>query len=162
LLATAACLLAIVLAMVAFIGNTQGVATAAGSPFEGLSGQWSGSGTLTMAGGSSERIRCRVTYQVSNGTKLQQDLRCASDSYRFDVKSNVKYEAGAISGTWTEATRNVTGTVSGSANSDQVQARVEGGGFGASMTVKTRGKQQSVMIRPHGMGVTEVAIQLSR
>jgi hypothetical protein len=115
-----------------------------------------------MPGGASERIRCRVRYLVVDGTKLQQDLRCASASYKFDVKSNVTYEAGAISGTWTESTRNVTGTVSGNANGDQVQVRVEGGGFGANMTVRTRGKQQSVLIRPHGMGVTEVAIQLSR
>src|SRR4051812_16003434 len=34
------------------------------TPFAGLAGTWSGSGTVSLSGGARERIRCRSTYQV--------------------------------------------------------------------------------------------------
>ena len=75
-------------------------------PFFGLSGSWSGSGTITMSNGAAERIRCRATYAVNGaGRALQQTLRCASDSYRLEISSNVVSEGGALSGSWSEATR---------------------------------------------------------
>ena len=59
-------------------------------PFTGMAGVWSGGGTVTLDDGSTERIRCRATYAVSgNGTGLNQSLTCASDSYRFNLSSNV-------------------------------------------------------------------------
>jgi hypothetical protein len=60
-------------------------ALAQSPPFAGLSGTWTGSGSVSLSDGSKERLRCRATYQVSAGdARLQQSLRCASDSYRFD------------------------------------------------------------------------------
>ena len=110
---------------------SQGLAQrAANSPFFGLSGYWSGGGTIAMTNGATERIRCKETYAVnSTGRALNQSLRCASDSYRLEISSNVIFESGAISGTWSEATRNVSGTVSGRATSAEIQASVAGGGF---------------------------------
>ena len=59
-------------------------------PFAGLAGVWSGGGTVTLDDGSTERIRCRATYAVGGGgTGLNQSLTCASDSYRFNLSSNV-------------------------------------------------------------------------
>src|SRR5262249_35026074 len=50
-------------------------------PFSGFAGSWSGTGTIKVANGSNERIRCRVNYSVKNsGNALSQTLRCASDS----------------------------------------------------------------------------------
>jgi hypothetical protein len=50
-----------------------------GGPFLGLSGHWSGAGTITMKNGATERIRCRVAYAVNAAGKgLQQRLRCAT------------------------------------------------------------------------------------
>jgi hypothetical protein len=34
-------------------------------PFLGLSGSWSGAGTITMTNGATERIRCKATYAVN-------------------------------------------------------------------------------------------------
>jgi hypothetical protein len=69
-------------------------------PFLGLSGHWSGAGTVTMKNGATERIRCKATYAVhSTGRALNQSLRGASDSYRLEISSNVIFEGGAISGT---------------------------------------------------------------
>jgi hypothetical protein len=128
-----------------------------------MAGAWNGSGTITMSSGASERIRCRAGYTVSNqGMNLQQDLRCASDSYKFDVTSSVGYSGGTIFGTWTETTRNATGSVSGSVSGGNLQANVQGIGFLATLTVNTRGNTQSVAIRPTGTDVLAVTIILAK
>ena len=65
------------------------VAEAVG-PFQSLAGTWSGTGTISMKDGGHERIRCRGTYAVqSAGNNLQQELRCASDSYKFEMTTNI-------------------------------------------------------------------------
>lgn len=75
------------------------IAFAQSAPFAGLAGVWSGTGSISLAGGSKERIKCRATYSVGdNGNGLQQTLRCASDSYKFELSSNVKNSGGKISG----------------------------------------------------------------
>ena len=138
-------------------------AQGAASPFEGLSGSWSGNGTVALANGTSERIRCRATYAVGgSGRNLQQDLRCASDSYRIDLQSNVTYEGGAISGTWSESTRNVAGNIAGRASAGQIQARADSPGFSASLGVVTQGNRQTVTIRAPGTQVEEVSIALQK
>ena len=59
-------------------------------PFAGMAGIWSGSGIVTLDDGSTERIRCRATYAVgAGGNGLEQTLTCASDSYKFNLSSNV-------------------------------------------------------------------------
>jgi hypothetical protein len=133
------------------------------APFAGLSGAWQGSGTIAMSNGSSERIRCRAAYTITNqGMNMQQDLRCASDSYKFDVTSSVGYADGTIFGTWTELSRNATGSVSGRASGGNIQATVQGIGFLAALTVSIRGNTQSVAIRPTGTDVASVTMTLAR
>jgi hypothetical protein len=34
-------------------------------PFLGLSGHWSGAGTVTMLNGATERLRCKAAYAVN-------------------------------------------------------------------------------------------------
>ncbi len=104
-------------------------------PFAGLGGAWNGSGRIEMQSGTSERIRCRARYSVSEaGDVLVQDLRCASDSYKVDVNSTSQSDRGSLSGTWTELTRNVSGTLSGRASGGSIQARVTALGFSAGLT----------------------------
>lgn len=135
----------------------------ASSPFAALAGTWSGTGTITVSSGANEAIRCRARYTVREGGRiLVQELRCASDSYKFEVVSNVEYQGGTISGTWSETSRNVSGNVSGRAGSGHIQARVEGNGFSASLAVTTSGHSQSVTIRPQGTDVTGVSISLRK
>jgi hypothetical protein len=130
-------------------------------PFAGLSGAWSGGGFLKSVSGQRERLRCRANYNAS-GTRLQQSLRCASDSYRFDVNANIVSEHGTLSGSWTETSRNVSGSVSGRVSGGQIQARIDSPGFSASLAVSTRGDRQSVTIEAPGHEVTEVSIALTR
>lgn len=122
-------------------------ASAQSGPFSGLSGEWSGSGTIEMSDGSRERLRCRATYRVSGaGRGLQQTLRCASDSYRFDLASDVMSEGGRVSGTWSETSRGISGSLQGSAAGGRVSVAVDAPGFNADLNLTTHGNRQSVSI----------------
>jgi hypothetical protein len=156
-------LVAAVLSLLATHMWGQHGAQAASNPFAGLSGAWSGNGTVTLSGGANERIRCRAMYVVGNGgNQLQQNLRCASDSFTFELRSDVNHSAGQISGLWTEVTRNVGGNVSGRAASGRIQAVVDGPLFSANLALTMQGDRQSVVIRSDGAAVTQVSITLNR
>ena len=119
-------------------------------PFAGFDGAWNGSGTVTMSDGSSERIRCRATYRVAGGNALAQTLRCASDSYKFDLSSNVTSQGNNVSGSWSEASRGINGNLNGRAGGGQIDVFVEAAGFAANITLTTRGNKQSVSINSKG------------
>jgi hypothetical protein len=132
-------------------------------PFDGLAGSWSGTGVVTLGSGDKERIRCRVTYDLNNnGNSVEQDLRCASDSYKFDLSANINYVNGAISGFWSETNRKQNGTITGRATPGEIQALAETPGFSAFLTLVTRGNQQSVKIESKSTEITEVAITLRK
>lgn len=151
------------LLFVSLDGYAQRTAQAAVGPFADFSGSWTGAGTVTLASGTNERIRCRATYVVNDsGRNLQQELRCASDSYKFELKSRVRYDDGAISGTWSETLRNAAGYLSGRGRSGQIHVKVDSPAFSADLLVQTRGDKQSVTIRSPGSQISEVVIMLQR
>lgn len=124
------------------------VALAVNSPFERLAGQWSGDGTIHMSDGNSEALRCRASYDVlSEGAGVQLAIRCAGQSYNFDLRSSAKYEGGKISGIWNESTMNTGGEISGSAKGDSIRAVANGQAFSAALTLVTNGNKQSVTIK---------------
>src|ERR1700721_2461978 len=83
-------------------------------PFNGLAGVWARAGPVAPGDRSTERLRCRATYAVgAGGSGLNQSLTCASDSYKFDLRTNVVAEGGAISGSWTESSRGINATTQG-------------------------------------------------
>jgi hypothetical protein len=131
------------------IASLWGTATYAQSgPFAGMAGTWSGGGTVTLDDGSTERIRCRATYAVgAGGNGLQQTLTCASDSYKFQLSSNVVAQGNEVSGTWSEASRNINGNLQGRAGGGIFQIVASAPGFTANLTLTTRGNKQSVVIR---------------
>ena len=124
-------------------GHAQGPA-----PFQKLAGQWSGNGTIELSNGTQEPIRCRAAYDVlEQQSNLQLNIRCASESYSFDLRASATYAAGAITGTWSESTRNAAGTISGKADGDRFQVVAKGPAFTAILTLVTRGNRQSVTIQ---------------
>lgn len=132
-------------------------------PFAGMAGVWSGRGSISLEGGAREAIRCRATYAVRNdGNALQQTLRCASDSYKIELTSNVVSNHGKLTGTWSEATRNVSGDVEGSTSGGRFQVVVSAGGFSADVVLNTRGNSQSVVIRSEGGEFKGANITLTR
>ncbi len=137
-------------------------ALAAVSPFTAMAGTWTGGGTLQSSDGTQERLRCRADYDPAGRTELHLNLRCASASYNFDLTSNVQDRNGEILGSWTETSRNASGTISGRAAGGRIEALAEGQNFSAGLSLSTRGNQQFVSLRPRGTNITEVSLQLNR
>ena len=145
------------------LGVCTGPLAAAPGPFAALAGSWSGEGTVMVSNGANERLRCRATYRVAGqGQDVDLNLRCASDSYNFNLLSTVRYEGGAISGSWSETTHNASGSLSGHATGRQILVSAHGGSFMANLLLVTHDNRQSVSIRATGADVTGADIMLSR
>ena len=138
---------------------------AADGPFAEFSGSWSGSGTLRPENGAAERIRCNANYrQGSAPNEINLQLRCASDSYNFDLMGEFSVDGqNQVNGRWTERTRSVGGTAVGNTSGDRLQLHVESSGFAAELVMVTKNKRQSVTIDSHGGGqVVKASISLNR
>lgn len=135
---------------------------AAENPFAHFTGSWSGSGHIVVQNGSKERIRCRGSYKTSEGNGLSLNLRCASDSYKFELQSDITSDGGNISGSWNEQTRQIYGQLTGRMTPTQIQATAQTVGFNATLSISTRGNSQSVLIRSPGSEISEVSISLAR
>jgi hypothetical protein len=142
--------------------SSAAAAQAMESPFSNLNGSWSGPGVITLASGVRENIRCRATYSVDRaGINLSIALRCASESYKFELQSSVSHANGAVSGFWNEKTYGVGGTISGNGTPGRINVRAEGP-FSAMLGMTTRNNRQSISIRSPGGALSEVAISLNR
>lgn len=140
-------------------------AAQADEALKSLAGYWKGSGTISMKNGTHERIRCRGSYAVSeSGDAVNQSLLCASDSYKFNVLSNVSETAGGvIKGTWSETTRKANGQLIGRVAGPHIVANVQGLGFTAAINMVTHGRSQSVSIAPTGgTDVVDVSVALHK
>ena len=139
------------------------VSYAESGAFAGMAGNWSGGGTITLDDGSTERVRCRATYAVrADGNAINQTLTCASDSFKFNLASNVIAEGTALSGTWNESIRNASGNLEGRGGGGSFQVTANGPGFTASISLTTRGNKQSVVIRSEGaFRVTSISLTRS-
>ena len=116
------------------------------SPFAHLSGSWHGGGTIALDDGSTERIRCRATYAVS-GPAMQMTLTCASDAYKFNLAADVEAHGNAISGSWTEASRNASGSLRGRGGGGTFQVVASGASFNANISLRASGNKQSLIMR---------------
>ena len=116
------------------------------SAFTGMAGTWSGPGTVTLDDGSSERIRCRATYKV-NGPTMEMVLTCASDAYRFNLQAAVVAAGGEVSGTWSETSRNVGGSIQGRGANGSFQVIAQAAGFSSNISLRTAGNKQSIAMR---------------
>ena len=100
-------------------------------PFAGFDGAWSGNGTVALSDGTTERIRCKAELQGQRQRPglCKQTLHCASDSYKFDLSSDVTSQGDRISGNWSEASRNISGNLQGTAGGGQIDVFVEAVGI---------------------------------
>ena len=107
---------------------------AAGTPFEALSGDWKGGGTVTPAKGDPMKVACKATYKVT-GSNLTQDLRCAGSDYRIDATLKLTDKGGKIRGSWNEKTYDANGGVTGTAKDDLIHARISGDKFSGRLSL---------------------------
>ena len=155
--------LAVYAAALVFVFGLGGSAAQAEGLFSQLGGSWSGSGTIALSSGSRERISCRANYSPGGGgTTLRLSLRCASDSFKFDLRSDLTAPGSSVSGTWSEVTRKVSGTVTGGGTPDQITVTARSPTFSEFLTVNTNGNRQTVSITSPGSEMSEVASALAR
>jgi hypothetical protein len=138
-------------AIVASLIASQSAAQAA-SPFEKFVGVWSGAGQIVGTNGHRESIRCRAQYaEAKEGSALNQSIVCASESYKLNITSYVEASGESVQGYWKEASRDVSGHVTG---------RISGGRFEGEFSAS--GRTQAVSIQPRGGDVSDVNIELKR
>jgi hypothetical protein len=150
---------AIALSLSFFAFDTQ-IATAADGPLGHFAGRWTGAGKIVV-NGASERIRCRST-NASAGNGLTLSLLCASDSYKFELASDISYEGGNIAGSWNETSRGVVGSLSGRATANNIQAKAQSVGFTADLLIRSAGNSLTVSIRSPGSEISEVSISMAK
>jgi hypothetical protein len=132
-------------------------------PFAALQGSWSGTGTIVLSSGAKERIRCSSNDRLgSSSTELRLELNCESDSYKFNLQSQIVYRDGTVSGNWFEKTRATGGSISGRIAGNQINVRAAGQTFNALLSVTTRGDRQSISIQSPGSEMSDVTITLAR
>ena len=61
------------------------------------------------------------------GANMTMTLTCASDAYKFKLSADVVDEGGAVTGTWSETSRNVSGTPAGPRRRRQFPGRRQRG-----------------------------------
>jgi len=155
--------LSIALTAAALLTSAASLPALAAGPFDALAGSWSGAGTLHPQGGAAERIRCNATYRPQGASQLTAHLRCASDSYNFDLSGNISTDGTTLRGQWTENSRGVGGTIAGTVRGDHMQVHIDSSGFSADLGITTRGKTQNVSMDSRGGGeVVRGSISMSR
>ena len=77
---------------------------------------------------------------------MKQTLRCASDSYRFDLTTDVTAQGNNVSGRWSETSRNLNGDLQGSVHGGRIDVFVTANGFAGSLLVTTQGNRQNVSL----------------
>jgi hypothetical protein len=133
------------------------------SPFVQLGGTWSGDGRVRYADGSSERIRCRAYYNPKDdGNRLGLAIRCASTSYKMEVRATLYNNQGRVTGTWEERNFNASGRATGRASNGNVSLAISGGGLSGTMSVSFRRSSQRVAILTSGANLRGVSMNLTR
>jgi hypothetical protein len=133
-------------AAVFFAASTAVGHAQSGGPYAGMAGNWAGGGTATLDDGSRERLRCRASYQVA-GPKMTMALTCASDAYKFNLGAEVLDQAGQVTGSWTESSRNISGILQGRGGGGNFQVVASTAGFNANISLRTVGNKQTVTMR---------------
>ncbi len=140
-----------------------GAASAAANPVPLLPGRWAGPGSISMANGETEQMRCVATYFVeNNGGSVRQNLRCASQGYKIDAITNLTVAGGRVTGAWEERTWATTGSIKGDIQGDGFTLTIDGPGFTAAMALKTSNCNQSISITPRGNTVAKISMTLGK
>lgn len=110
-------------------------AQAAGNPFETLSGDWTGEGTVKTKSDPNKKVNCKVNYKVK-GNNLTQSLSCTGDDYEIEATLKLSEKDGKVKGTWNEVIYDASGEVAGKAHDDVIRAVIRGDKFSGRMSLK--------------------------
>ena len=148
--------------IVASLIASQSAAWAAG-PFEKFVGVWTGAGEIVGTNGHRESIRCRAQYaEAKEGSALNLSIVCASESFKLNITSYVEVSGESVQGYWNEASRDVSGHLTGHISGGHFEGEFSAPAFSAAISLTSNGRTQSVSIQPRGGDVSEVRIELRR
>jgi hypothetical protein len=137
-------------------------APAAAGPYASLDGAWRGTGSVTLAGGQSEKLTCKAYYRAKDeGETLGIALQCASPSNKIDLRANLVFNGDAVTGTWEERAFNSSGAITGTSTPGQIDLSISGT-LQAKMSIAITPAAQSVSISTDGTGFQSVDLQLAR
>ncbi len=132
-------------------------------PFANFPGSWAGAGSISLTSGAVERLRCTAGYRLDDeGATLVQNLNCASDSYKFELRTQVQATGSDIAGRWLEVTRNAQGSIVGRVGGGRIEGSVSGPGFTATFTLQAHASRQQVLIRAQGGDIAQISAELTR
>lgn len=151
------CLAALSLAAVALTTPV----SAAGGIFSALNGAWSGSGSVRLENGKTERLRCKGYYNAKQGSTLGMAINCGNASFKIHMRANLRSSGNSISGTWEEREFNQTGNVAGRRTGNGFSLKFSGA-ISGSMNVSLTGSRQTVSISTGGPGFTGVNLQFAK
>ena len=137
-------------------------ASALADPIPGLSGYWSGSGSIALSNGKTERVKCQVLYRSESAGHISQTMRCASADYNINSLAELTVSGSKVTGTWEEKTYAAKGAVDGRYGGDTFSLSIQGANFTASMSVTLSNCRQSVTITPSGLEVSRISITLAK
>ncbi|MEM1371888.1 MAG: hypothetical protein AAGG72_06635 [Pseudomonadota bacterium] len=139
------------------------IPASAASVVDQLAGRWSGWGSVKMTNGTTEQVKCVATFFVKNASSdVRQNLRCASASYKIDVRSDLNVKGRRISGRWEERNHSNSGNVSGSINGSTFKMAITGPVLNADMTLATSPCKMNISIRPRDYNVGDISIGLRK
>ena len=147
----------------AIVGGGVLAVAAWAEPIDELAGFWSGSGSVTLAGGNTERVKCQVFYKTAgSNAQFKQTLRCASTDYAINATADLEVKAGQVTGSWEEKTYAVKGEVTGRYTGENFNLTITGANFTAAMNMTLSACKQAINITPKGLDVTRVTIGLAK
>jgi hypothetical protein len=133
------------------------------SPWAKFLGNWRGSGEVIEADGTRERISCRGKYSISSGGEaLSLSVRCASDSFSFDIGSYLVANGQSVSGDFQEYSRKVEGHVTGRLGDGVLEGTIAGASFTAETSLRVSGRKQTFSLRTRGAQTVRAEVTLTR
>lgn len=131
--------------------------------FSHFAASFRGTGEVQLSDGHRERIACRANDVIGGGGRtMSQNIVCASDSYKFDIRGQVVAAGTEVSCDWQEMTRGVSGAVTGRISDDRFNGAINAAGFAAAFTLRVAGRNLAFGLRPNGSDVLRVDVSLSR
>ena len=134
---------------------------AAARLFGTLPGSWAGTGTVQTPGGI-DGLRCRADYRPASEARVRLDLRCASVAFGFTIVGDLARDGERVSGTWTETTLGISGTLSGLIRGGRLEAAVAAWGQSADLSLSTRGGLQTVVLTSQSSIASRAAVAFRR
>lgn len=128
--------------------------------FKTLDGSWRGSGVVRLQG-SNEAVSCRGYYNAKAGSALSIAIRCASTSYRIEMRSNIVNNDGRLSGKWEERTFNAEGALSGRLSGSMINLTISGV-INGSLSISLAGASHQVNLTASGPRFKGVSINMKR